>query len=169
MSWMFFLLFFSVWCIWVRVQATIAIPNSEFSYNLHAWKQTNVCCYKHVSVCLWMIALTVSNLIFIVQQFLFFSQGSRSPWLCWEQFLHRPDTNRILLPHHGWPWGSGGHCRQDCRHRLHAAPSGQGRLPWSVRLRLGKRVVDTAVKTADMGYMHRHLVKVDCCDQSGYG
>ena len=30
-------------------------------------------------------------------------------------------------------------------------------------------LVDTAVKTADTGYMQRRLVKVGCYDQSGYG
>ena len=165
MSWRFFSFFFFSQHDVFELDCRLLLQSQKLNSVTTYMHVTNMCLFQ----CLWAIALTIANLIFIVQQFLFFSQGSRSPWLRWEQFLHRPDTNRILLPHHGWPWGSGGHCRQDCRHRLHAAPSGQGRLPWSVRLRLGKRVVDTAVKTADMGYMHRHLVKVDCCDQSGYG
>ncbi len=43
-----------------------------------------------------------------------------------ELVLHRSEGHGVLLPHHGWPRGSRGHCREDCADGVHAAPHGQG-------------------------------------------
>ena len=40
--------------------------------------------------------------------------------------LQRAGPHRVLLPHHGGAGGAGGHCGEDCRHRLHVPPPHEG-------------------------------------------
>jgi RNA polymerase Rpb1, domain 5 len=81
---------------------------------------------------------------------------SRSQGLCGQLFLLWPDRHRVLLPHYGWQVGVVHLSHTVCMVRPRA-----NFIPMLLKyLYVGREgLVDTAVKTAETGYMARRLMK----------
>lgn len=81
--------------------------------------------YNYRNKVLWGYPLEWTHNSIFIFFFFFFSENSCGKRFRGEQFLLSADSDRVLFPHDGWAWGSGGHCGQNCWDGLHAAPSGQ--------------------------------------------